>query len=60
MHNGGLEQAQDNGSARSFGPGESVSVSITAGAFMGGGAGQQGCAGRSGSSGLGVTAKYLA
>ena len=37
MHNGGLEQAQENGSARAFGPGESVRVSITAGAFTGGG-----------------------
>ena len=38
MHNGGLEQAQENGSARKFGAGETVRVSITAGAFAGPGA----------------------
>ena len=38
MHNGGLEQAQENGSAREFGAGETVRVSITAGAFTGTGA----------------------
>ncbi len=35
FHNGGLKQAQENGTARSFGPGETVRANIAAGAFTG-------------------------